>query len=64
MEACFNGANAFQRWIHRETALYAVELMRLQWGQRLSALDTNEHERRNQMAARLQWGQRLSALDT
>ena len=37
----FNGANAFQRWIrHMLDDLRNAESM-LQWGQRLSALDTN-----------------------
>ena len=36
----------------------------LQWGQRLSALDTRGRIRALDKAYWLQWGQRLSALDT
>ena len=36
----------------------------LQWGQRLSALDTSIIPREVKAMAELQWGQRLSALDT
>ena len=38
----FNGANAFQRWIRRGRVLRLPSRLGLQWGQRLSALDTGE----------------------
>ena len=37
---CFNGANAFQRWIRLLRIHMAACSKKLQWGQRLSALDT------------------------
>ena len=36
----FNGANAFQRWIHSVIGSLVSWALSLQWGQRLSALDT------------------------
>ena len=41
----FNGANAFQRWIRRVDDIPRVQPDELQWGQRLSALDTGRHNR-------------------
>ena len=43
----FNGANAFQRWILIVAITIATSLFTLQWGQRLSALDTHSsnHDR-------------------
>ena len=38
---CFNGANAFQRWIHVVPNRNSANPDWLQWGQRLSALDTD-----------------------
>ena len=60
----FNGANAFQRWIHEEAKKFVSENPGLQWGQRLSALDTEGGVRGGVPRPELQWGQRLSALDT
>ena len=37
---CFNGANAFQRWIRAGSISWEDGIGVLQWGQRLSALDT------------------------
>ena len=37
---CCNGANAFQRWIQGEIHVIVNVNIMLQWGQRLSALDT------------------------
>ena len=39
----FNGDNAFQRWILPAEMLAASDPYKLQWGQRLSALDTAYH---------------------
>ena len=60
----FNGANAFQRWIRRVPLLQVAAAQGLQWGQRLSALDTSPPSAWRSPPSPLQWGQRLSALDT
>ena len=64
-EMGFNGANAFQRWIHIAHTAEFERINMLQWGQRLSALDTGIAETWYECGYyALQWGQRLSALDT
>ena len=44
----FNGANAFQRWIQRGRCQDDRRMGALQWGQRLSALDTGRHTDRRE----------------
>ena len=60
----FNGATAFRRWIHVPEPSEPLDLMQLQWGHRLSAMDTSPGAGRPRIASLLQWGHRLSAMDT
>ena len=60
----FNGATAFRRWIPDDLARNGRGSGWLQWGHRLSAMDTIEHQRNLGDIDTLQWGHRLSAMDT
>ena len=60
----FNGATAFQRWKHAESPWELVALTRLQWGHRLSAMETFVPRVGLWCLPNLQWGHRLSAMET
>ena len=60
----FNGATAFQRWKrvrHHSTPAFHG---RLQWGHRLSAMETCAFRQDQRVLVKLQWGHRLSAMET
>ena len=60
----FNGANAIQRWRRASRRPGRRRTTALQWGQRHSALETNDLRRALKERGILQWGQRHSALET
>ncbi len=65
---CFNGATAFRRW--KPTSFWTGEVTKgpdsdmLQWGHRLSAMETSFNPTTRNDAVWLQWGHRLSAMET
>ena len=60
----FNGATAFRRWKLETTEITRIRILRLQWGHRLSAMETFQTVADLDKQARLQWGHRLSAMET
>ena len=61
----FNGATAFQRWKHGNVIRdYLATIHTLQWGHRLSAMETTMLTVMNGSVRTLQWGHRLSAMET
>ena len=60
----FNGATAFRQWKLPDVGLAALMSAQLQWGHRLSAVETEYRESPSELVARLQWGYRLSAVET
>ena len=60
----FNGATAFRRWKQHLEELGAVEVAELQWGHRLSAVETRTANLEPTYDGELQWGHRLSAVET
>ena len=60
----FNGATAFQRWKRIGMGIAAVMSTVLQWGHRLSAMETSSLAGSGMVAASLQWGHCLSAMET
>ena len=62
---CFNGATAFRRWKHYLLIAQSVgAIHRLQWGHRLSAMETRSDSIVCPWRDWLQWGHRLSAMET
>ena len=60
----FNGATAFRRWKLRNAGSVTRACRLLQWGHRLSAMETPQSLARSITEAWLQWGHRLSAMET
>ena len=60
----FNGATAFRRWKAVATMLERLQAGSLQWGHRLSAMESGSGPRRNGIGTSLQWGHRLSAMES
>ena len=60
----FNGATAFRRWKHGRGCSPASSSAMLQWGHRLSAMETRLTGRGLAFLSGLQWGHRLSAMET
>ena len=60
----FNGATAFRRWKLPPTSNWRRSGLILQWGHRLSAMETDEEVWRRWKPINLQWGHRLSAMET
>ena len=60
----FNGATAFQRWKPGHVARHYRRRGCLQWGHRLSAMETWPTVGRPMADTSLQWGHRLSAMET
>ena len=53
---CFNGATAFRRWKLEASANYSEFWSPLQWGHRLSAMETPAMVPISRSACKLQWG--------
>ena len=65
IHAAFNGATAFQRWKPSIADRPAPPVTPLQWGHRLSAMETSAiHPPGVLHVFHLQWGHRLSAMET
>ncbi len=63
--ACFNGATAFRRWKAGATRFVRVpSRVRLQWGHRLSAMESWYRSYTLPSWKKLQWGHRLSAMES
>ena len=61
----FNGATAFQPWIHRLRGRQQAVVLTLQWSHGFSAMDTRHVRRhRGRKLGRLQWSHGFSAMDT
>ena len=60
----FNGATAFRRWKHVYNNGIGLPLYSLQWGHRLSAMETMSCRGCQGLSSMLQWGHRLSAMET
>ena len=60
----FNGATAFRRWKLLSTTPRHIIVDPLQWGHRLSAMETNQTPTAEALGFLLQWGHRLSAMET
>ena len=60
----FNGATAFQRWKPERCRYRVAVLADLQWGHRLSAMETAAVAFDRNVQWCLQWGHRLSAMET
>ena len=60
----FNGATAFRRWKLNLMIDYARTTNHLQWGHRLSAMETTTSKEEALALGFLQWGHRLSAMET
>ena len=60
----FNGATAFQRWKPGTLDASLRAVVDLQWGHRLSAMETNPIGWGWTLLSVLQWGHRLSAMET
>ena len=61
----FNWATAFRRWKHLKLRVRALTSLSLQWGHRLSAMETPAPTAIPSIAwSFLQWGHRLSAMET
>ena len=62
---CFNGATAFRRWKLLGGVNGWFMQSQLQWGHRLSAMETwLEAYQGRFLFGMLQWGHRLSAMET
>ena len=61
---CFNGATAFRQWKRSGFTNPEGLASQLQWGHRLSAVETCERWRKIKWFTTLQWGHRLSAVET
>ena len=65
MRRCFNGATAFRRWKRPERRDKHMGGYVLQWGHRLSAMETSlPRPMKTCASSMLQWGHRLSAMET
>ena len=60
----FNGATAFRRWKRPTKRVMNTDFPLLQWGHRLSAMETGPVPSLLTARTRLQWGHRLSAMET
>ena len=64
METTFNGATAFRQWKQSRAAVTPAVPASLQWGHRLSAVETGSVMSALAIITSLQWGHRLSAVET
>ena len=60
----FNGATAFRRWKGAGSYQLAGANVRLQWGHRLSAMESGVNSAGQKDLNELQWGHRLSAMES
>ena len=60
----FNGATAFRQWEHYSQERWGYIKRNLQWGHRLSAVETEIGATAKGDVQMLQWGHRLSAVET
>ena len=60
----FNGATAFRQWKQHGAEIEILRLPELQWGHRLSAVETASYWSYASSYSWLQWGHRLSAVET
>ena len=60
----FNGATAFRRWKRGPSGNGRTWSFNLQWGHRLSAMETSSSSSSSRREITLQWGHRLSAMET
>ncbi len=61
---CFNGATAFRRWKEGRPIDDGADASLLQWGHRLSAMESMQEHTERIVEAPLQWGHRLSAMES
>ena len=64
MTSSFNGATAFRRWKRLQIERAEIQNKLLQWGHRLSAMETAISPLVMPCSSHLQWGHRLSAMET
>ena len=62
--ASFNGATAFRRWKDELVHTRVLTVYSLQWGHRLSAMESAPPMIAATIQPRLQWGHRLSAMES